>query len=284
MRRRLDAKTKLCIIIGNPVGHSLSPAIHNAAFQALGLNFVYTAHAVEDVAAAVKGIRALAIRGASVTIPHKMAVIPFLDEVDPVAGWIGAVNTIVNEDGKLHGFNTDGEGAMKALMDAGVQPAGKRVLIIGSGGAARAVGFTLAAKAGLAGLTILGIVEPELKQLAAEIAEKTPVPAQGRIMSEETLAAELQRADLLLQCSPVGMHPQVNDTPVPKRFLRRDLIIMDIVYNPAETRLLREARELGAKTIPGREMFLNQAVLQFEKWTGQKAPVAVMREVLEKSF
>lgn len=280
----MDAKTKLCIIIGNPIAHSLSPAIHNAAFSALGLNFAYTAHRVEDVEAAVKGIRALGIRGASVTIPHKLAVIPFLDEVDPVAGWIGSVNTIVNEGGRLQGSNTDGEGAMKALLEAGVKLAGKRVLMIGSGGAARAVGFTLAAKAKLGSLTILGIIEPELKKLASDIAEKTLVKAEGRMMKGEALAEEMEKAELVIQCSPVGMHPKVNETPVPKELLRQDLIVMDIVYNPRETRLLREAREIGAQTVPGLEMFLNQAVLQFEKWTGQPAPVEVMRRVLEKSF
>ncbi|OGP57426.1 MAG: shikimate dehydrogenase [Deltaproteobacteria bacterium RBG_13_61_14] len=280
----MDAKTKLCIIIGNPVAHSLSPAIHNAAFSALGLNFAYTAHRVEDVEAAVKGIRALGIRGASVTIPHKLAVIPYLDEVDPVASWIGSVNTIVNDGGKLLGSNTDGEGAMKALVEAGVKLPGKRVLMIGSGGAARAVGFTLAAKAKLGALTILGIIEPELKKLAGDIAEKTPVKAEGRRMKDEFLAEEIRKADLLIQCSPVGMHPKVDETPVPAKLLRKDLIVMDIVYNPRETRLLREAKAQGAQTIPGLEMFLNQAVLQFEKWTGKPAPAEIMRQVLEKNL
>ena len=280
----MDAKTKLCILIGNPVAHSLSPAIHNAAFAALGLNFAYTAHRVEDVEAAIKGIRALGIRGASVTIPHKLAVVPFLDEVDPVAAWIGSVNTIVNDEGKLKGSNTDGEGALKALVEAGVKLEGKRALMIGSGGAARAVGFTLAAKAKLGSLTIVGVVEPELKKLAGDIAEKTPVKAKGKILKDKVLAEEMKKAELVIQCSPIGMHPKMDETPVPKELLRPDLIVMDIVYNPRETRLLREAREQGAQIIPGIEMFLNQAVLQFEKWTGQQAPVAVMRGVLDKSL
>jgi len=280
----LDAKTQLCIIIGNPVEHSLSPAIHNAAFAALGLNFVYTAHKVEDVEAAVRGLRALGIRGASVTIPHKLAVIPFLDEVDPVAAGIGSVNTIVNEGGRLLGSNTDGEGAMKALADGRVKLEGKRVLMIGSGGAARAVGFTLAAKAKLGSLTILGIIEPELRKLAADIAEKTPVNAEFKMMNDERLAEEIKKAELVVQCSPVGMRPMVDETPIPAKLLRKDLIVMDIVYNPRETLLLREAKAAGACTIPGLEMFLNQAVLQFEKWTGKKAPIAIMRGVLEKSL
>ena len=280
----LDAKTKLCVIIGNPIVHSLSPAIHNAAFAALGLNFVYTAHRVEDVEAAVRGIRALGIRGASVTIPHKLAVIPFLDEVDPVAAGIGSVNTIVNNEGKLQGSNTDGEGAMKALNEAGVILEGKRVVMIGSGGAARAVGFTLAAKAKLRSLTILGIIEPELEKLAGDIAEKTPLKAKGKRMKDEVLAEEIEKAELVIQCTPIGMHPKVDETPIPAKLLRRDLIVMDIVYNPRETRMLREAKAAGAKVIPGLEMFLNQAVLQFEKWTGKPAPVAVMRGVLEKNL
>ena len=233
----VDAKTKLCILIGNPVEHSLSPAIHNAAFSALGLNFVYTAHRVEDVEAAVKGLRALGLRGASVTIPHKLAVIPFLDEVDPVAAGIGAVNTIVNDQGRLQGFNTDGEGAIKALVEAGVKLEGKRALIIGSGGAARAVGFTLAAKARIGSLTILGIIEPELTKLAGDIADQTPVQAIGKLLTDRVLAEETATAELLLQCSPIGMHPKVDETPVPAKLLRKKEI---------EGKLIPDAQELLA--------------------------------------
>ena len=167
---------------------------------------------------------------------------------------------------------------------AGVKLEGKRALMIGSGGAARAVGFTLAAKAKLRSLTILGIIEPELEKLAGDIAEKTPLKAKGKRMKDEVLAEEIEKAELVIQCTPIGMHPKVDETPIPAKLLRRDLIVMDIVYNPRETRMLREAKAAGAKVIPGLEMFLNQAVLQFEKWTGKPAPVAVMRGVLEKNL
>ena len=154
----INAHTKLCGVIGNPVEHSLSPAIHNAAFQKLGLNYVYLAFPVADVEGAIRGIRALGnLRGFSVTIPHKVAVMPHLDEVEPTAKRIGSVNTIVVENGKLTGYNTDASGALRALQAAGVQLKGQRVLMLGSGGAARAIAFALAANADIAGLTILGV-------------------------------------------------------------------------------------------------------------------------------
>lgn len=280
----IDAKTGLCILIGNPVEHSLSPAIHNAAFEALGLNYVYLAFKVEDIELAVKGVRGLGIRGASVTIPHKVSVIPYLDELDELARWIGSVNTIVNENGKLIGSNSDAYGALKALEDAGVALKGAKVSVIGSGGASRAISFILAKDAGIRELVIFGIIEKEFTSLSREVEEKTKVPTSSYFIKREILERELSDTSLLINASPVGMFPNVDESPVPEELLREGLTVMDIVYNPRMTKLLKEAREKGAKTIEGLEMFLNQAVVQFELWTSKKAPIEMMRKVIEQKL
>ncbi len=280
----IDARTSVCCIIGDPVEHSASPAMHNAAYKAAGMNRAYLAFRVTNLEAAVKGIRALNIRGVSVTIPHKVAVMELLDRLDPVAEWIGSVNTIVNDDGMLTGLNTDGAGAMKALVDAGVELSGKRVLMLGSGGAGRAIAITLAARAGITSMAIIGVVEDELSRLAADVTQKTKVPAEWHLMGEERLAAELDRAEVVLHCTPVGMHPEVDASVVPAKLWRPGLFVMDIVYNPAETRLMREARAAGCEVVYGAEMLLNQAVLQFEAWTGQEAPQKEMREALKEAL
>jgi len=281
----INAQTRLCGVLGNPVEHSLSPAIHNAAFQKLGLNFVYLAFRIEDLAGAIRGIKALGnVRGFSVTIPHKVAVIPYLDEVETTAKHIGSVNTIVAENGKLTGYNTDASGAMRALREGGVSLKGQKVLMLGSGGAARAIAFALGADAEIAALTILGIDEKERRGLVKDLRAKTSLQVEDGSISQETLRRNLKDSHILLHCTPVGMHPKVNETSVPGSLLTPNLTVMDIVYNPLETRLLREAKEAGCRTIRGLEMFLNQAMAQFELWTGQPAPADVMRTVLESRF
>ncbi len=281
----INTRTQLCGLLGNPVEHSLSPAIHNAAFQKLGLNYLYLAFRVEDLEGAIRGIRALGnLRGFSVTIPHKVAVIPYLDEVETTARHIGSVNTIVVEGGKLKGYNTDASGALQALREGGVTLTGKRVVMLGSGGAARAIAFGLAAVPDLAGLTILGIDETELRGLVKDLRDKTSLTVQDGPIQEDRLRRELADSHLLLHCTPVGMHPKVDQTSVPAACLGSHLTVMDIVYNPQETRLLREAKTAGCRTIPGLEMFLNQAVAQFELWTKHQAPSDVMRAVLQSRF
>ena len=277
----INAHTKVCCIIGDPVAHSLSPAMHNAAYAALGLDFAYVAFRVTDVPGAVAGIRALSLRGCSVTIPHKLAVIPLLDRLDEVAGWIGSVNTIVNDGGVLTGMNTDGAGAARALHEAGVELAGRRVLVLGSGGAARAVALTLAGRAGVGFIQILGVIEPELEKLAADVRDRAKVAAEWGRMEPGRLRDAIAAADAVIHCTPVGMHPKEDETAVPREFWRPGLPVMDIVYNPRETRLLREAAAAGCRTVPGAEMLLYQGALQFEAWTGRPAPVAVMRAALE---
>jgi shikimate dehydrogenase len=281
----IDAHTKLCAVIGNPIEHSLSPAIHNAAFQKLGLNYVYLAFRVDNVASAIQGMRAFGnMRGCSVTIPHKVAVIPYLDEIETTARYIGSVNTIVVDHGKLLGYNTDASGALRALKESGAVLKGQRVVMIGSGGAARAIAFALGDSTGIERLTILGIEEMERRRLTDDLRSKTSLTVEDTAMSDATLRAAMKDANILLHCTPLGMSPNVEQTCVPASLLHPRLTVMDIVYNPLETRLLREAKLAGCTTIRGIEMFLNQAAAQFELWTQQPAPSDVMRQVLESRW
>ncbi len=267
---RADAKTQLCGIIGNPVEHSLSPAMHNAAFERLGLNYAYLAFRVEDVEGAIRAVRALGIRGLSVTVPHKVSVIPHLDEIDPVARSIGAVNTVVNDAGRLKGLNTDWTGFVRSL-EAHVPAAGRRVALLGAGGAARAIAFGLKAKG--ASLTILNRAEEieMARSLAAEIG--CPHGDLGRLDAVDA-------ADIVVNATSVGMAPLEDRTVVDPARLRPEQVVIDIVYNPMETRFLREAKARGCRTVPGCEMLLLQGVTQFELWTGKPAPVDLMRSIL----
>ncbi len=282
---KINAHTQFCGVIGNPVEHSLSPAIHNAAFQKLGLNFVYLAFHVEAIGDAIKGLRALGnFRGASVTIPYKVAAVPFLDSVEPTARLIGAINTIVAAGGILTGYNTDATGALRALREAGVVMKGRQVVMLGSGGAARAIAFALGAEAEIARLTILGIDERERIALARDLQLKTELTVQETPLDEGSLRKVLPDSHVLIHCTPMGMLPNVHETAVPAMVLHSELTVMDIVYNPRETRLLKDAKAAGCRTISGLEMFLHQAAAQFELWTNQAAPFAVMRAALESRF
>lgn len=278
----ISATTQLCAVIGDPVEHSLSPQIHNAAFQANGLNMVYTAFHVKrgDTRRAMDGLRALGIRGLSVTIPHKMDIIPHLDEVDEVALNIGSVNTVVNDEGYLRGYSTDGMGAVRALNAGCVDPAGKRILVIGSGGASRAIVFTLATLSPIPELTILGIDEPELRGLAGDMAERTKLVPSASLLSSESLAEAMNWAEIVIHTTPIGMTPKVDATVVPKELIEPRHVVFDVVYTPLQTRLLREARSVGATSIPGIGMFVHQAAIQFELWTGVEAPVDLMTDTV----
>lgn len=281
----IGAHTQFCGVIGNPVEHSLSPAIHNAAFQALGIDCVYLAWKVVMIGEAIQGLRALGnFRGASVTIPHKVSAVPFLDDLEPTAQHIGAINTIVAENGRLIGYNTDATGALRALREGGVTLTGRRIVMLGSGGAARAIAFALAADSGAEKLTLLGVDDKERTALASDLRSKSNVAIEDAFLDDSTLGRTVPDAQILIHCTPVGMSPKVDATCVPASLFHPDLAVMDIVYNPRATRLLMEAKGAGCKTIPGLEMFLHQAVTQFELWTNRPAPVDVMRAVLESRF
>lgn len=274
----ISGKTRVCGVIGDPIEHTLSPIMHNAAFEASGLDFVYVAFKVKPscVADAVNGMRALNIRGLNVTMPHKKSVMKNLDRIDLSAQIIDSVNTILNKENLLFGFNTDGVGAVKALKENGVPLKGRKVLLLGAGGAARAIAYALAKEADE--LTILNRTVKDAQALA-KLIEKT---ASKRIVSGslslEDIDSNLQDSDILINATSVGMKPHPDQTPVPIELLRKNLAVMDIVYNPLETKLAKDAQTLGAKVVSGIEMLIYQGAASFEIWTGKSAPVEVMRK------
>jgi shikimate dehydrogenase len=279
-----NAKTKVCAIFGHPVGHSLSPAIHNAAFAELGLDLIYVAHDVwpQDLGQAMAGIRALRYLGLSITIPHKVAALGLVDEVAPTARRIGCINTVVNVDGVLKGYNTDGLGALCALRAAHVEPQGAEVVVLGSGGAARAIAVTLAAEAPPKRLTLLGVDEPELTALAQTLRQQQTTEVRAERLESRTMKSVIGDAQLLLQTTPVGMAPNTEQSIVPVDLLHGELTVFDAVYTPRKTKLLRDAEAQGCRIIEGLEMFLSQALVQFELFTGKPAPQAIMRAIIEQ--
>ena len=280
----ISGKTKVCGIIGDPIEHTMSPVMHNAAFRKLGLDYVYLPFHVrqEELGKAIDGMRALNIRGLNVTIPHKVSIIPLLDKLDSLAEKIGAINTIVNEDSVLTGYNTDATGFLQALLERGVKPEGKKVVILGAGGASRAISFILTERG--ANLVVLNRQLARAEDLAGRIAQVFSKNVSAQELNEENLKMALARADILINTTSVGMVPDVNETPVPAELLKPSLIVFDIVYNPIQTRLLKEAEAAGAKTIDGLEMLVWQGALAFEKWTGQKAPLDLMKRKAMKAL
>ncbi|WP_258359266.1 shikimate dehydrogenase [Moorella sulfitireducens (nom. illeg.)] len=279
----VKSTTGLVALIGYPVGHSLSPLMQNAAFASAGLDLVYLAFAVAppDLPAALAGLKALGFMGANVTVPHKEAVIKYLDAVEPIAARIGAVNTIVNKDGRLTGYNTDAGGFLRSLREAGFDPAGKQAVILGAGGAARAVAFALAG-AGCAALTIANRTLEKAGCLAAELTGlKVPVGACN--LQEEELRPRIEGADLVVNATSAGMAPAVEAVPLPAAWLNSRQWVYDLVYNPLETKFLRQARQRGCRVISGLGMLLYQGAAAFTLWTGKTAPVEVMRNVLLKA-
>lgn len=271
---KINQHTMLYGILGHPIGHSLSPIMHNAAFKVTGLNAVYLAFETKDVKGFIQGIRAFGVKGMSVTIPYKSDVVPFLDGLDPISEKIGAVNTIVNNHGQLFGYNTDAIGALKSLKEVDAIPT-KRCLIIGAGSAARAIGFVLG--------------EQEVDIL---ITNRTP--ERGKALARFLGCPFVPFQDikdtpvsLLIQTTPIGMVPHVDQSPVPLECLRTGMKVMDIIYNPSETKLLRYASSRGCETISGLKMFLYQGAEQFRLWTGIEPPIDIMgsvvNEVLSKS-
>lgn len=275
----ISGNTKICGLIGDPIGHSVSPAMHNSAFINLGLDYIYLPFRVEakNLPGAIDGLKAFNIRGLNVTIPHKVAVIPLLDELEPLAEKIGAVNTIVNDKGHLKGYNTDAGGFLKTLLERGIVPKGKKVVVLGAGGASRAISFTLAESG--AEIVILNrkLEMDWAMELASSISRFSAIKASALELNDDNIASALKAADILVNATSVGMSPNVNRSPVPASLLNSELIVFDVVYNPLKTRLLAEAEAAGAETISGIEMLVWQGALAFELWTGTKAPIYIMK-------
>lgn len=270
---KINAQTKLCALIGNPVKHSMSPAMHNAAFDKLGLNIKYIALQVEEnqLKQAIKGLKALNIIGLNITIPHKQKVMHHLDKVDLVAKKIGAVNTILNKNGKLHGFNTDLQGAIMSLEEHTVVK-NKKVVILGAGGAARSIAFGL--KQNKAKVIILNRTVKKAKKLAKQVGCST--------MKLDQL--DSIKADILINATSVGMHSNTDKSLATKEQLKNFEIVMDIVYNPLETKLIRLAKQAGCTTITGLKMLVLQAAASFEIWTGKKPDIKLMQKVALKKL
>ncbi len=280
MTYNISTATIICGLIGDPVEHSISPAIHNAAFKKSGLDYIYLPFRVtsENLPGAITAIRSLDLRGLNVTIPHKVAVMPLLDEIDTAAKNIGAVNTIVNNNGHLTGYNTDAAGFLKSLAAKEIDPSGKNVVILGAGGVARAISFALAEqKAEIEILNRSGSLEPA-KKLAANLSKHSKIKICAAELNEPNLKQALKQADILINATSVGMSPDTDNTLVPPELLKPGMVVYDVVYNPQKTRLLEDAENAGAVVIGGLDMLIWQGALAFELWTGVKAPLDTMTD------
>jgi len=272
---------KLFGVLGDPIGHSMSPIMHNELFSLYNIDAQYLPFQVkmEVLGDAVKGLKAIGAGGFNVTVPHKSRIIPFLDEVDELALNIGAVNTVVNQNGRLIGYNTDGPGFLQGLKAYLPSLAGKKVLIIGAGGAAKAIYFTLAKEQP----STLDVTNRTLER-AMELIEECPYKAVSKPLSLEDGAKELGQYDVVIQTTLIGMSPEIEAQPLPLDKLNSQALVCDIIYNPLETRFLQEARLRGARIQNGIDMFVYQGALAFEKWTGIFPDVQKMRDNVVKQL
>lgn len=269
---KINSKTKVCCIIGNPVEHSLSPIIHNAGYKALGLNFVFVAFHVENVKGAIEGLRALNVLGIVVTVPHKLEVLKYVDEIDKAAQKIGAANTIVNHNGKLVASNTDWTGSLEALRKVS-EVENKKVAVLGAGGASRAILYGLKRY----GATVF--VFNRTLDTAQKLMEEFSLDGAYGLEEKE----KIQSCDIVINTTSVGMEPQINDSVIPQEFLNSHQVVYDIVYTPKVTQLLKFAKAVGAKVVYGDKMLLYGALPQFELFTGKKAPYDTMAMALENA-
>ncbi|MBD3176049.1 MAG: shikimate dehydrogenase [Armatimonadia bacterium] len=276
-----SASTQVFAVIGHPVGHSLSPAMHSAAIDALGLDAVYVAFDIEPgrIPAAMDGMRAMGIRGMNVTIPHKAAVMECMDVVEETARLARGVNTVTNDQGHLVGSSTDGPGFMRSLSEAGVDVAAQSVVIAGSGGGARAIAAALAAEAQQVTIAARNAdARTELASMVHELGGR----AAATDLTRTSLSEALARSSILINTTPLGMWPNVADCiPVRENDLTPNHVVVDIVPNPTNTLLLRRADSQGAKTVDGLGMLVHQGAISLETWTGQPAPVDGMRAAAE---
>ena len=275
----ISGRTEVFAVMGDPIEHTLSPTMHNAAFEHLGLDYVFLAFRVtpDEVEKALQGARALGIRGLNVTMPHKDAVTEFIDEADATVKFLRSANTILNQRGRLRGFNTDGIGAARALKNSGFELAGKKALLLGAGGAGKAIAFTLTKE--VQELCILNRDGMKARELAS-LLEPFGRKVVGDELSPKRIQQEIQDSDVLVNATSVGMAPNYFESLVKPSWLKTSLCVMDIVYNPTETKLVQEAKAVGAKVITGVEMLLHQGAAAFEIWTQCRAPMEVMRSAL----
>ncbi len=273
----ISGHTRVLCVIGYPIEHSMSPIMHNAVIRELKLNYIYLAFKVSpnNLNLAVKGFRAFNIKGINVTLPFKQKIMNYLDDIDPIAQKIGAVNAIKNDNGNLSGRNTDAEAAKNALINAGYTTSGKNLLILGAGGAARALTYILAED--INKIIIANRTEKRAIKLAKELKKNFSIKVEGKRNSISVLKEESKKADILINTTPLGMYPSVEKSPIPAEFLHKDLIVYDIVYNPLETKLMKDATKIGCNTIGGLDMLVNQGALAFEWWTNKKPNIDLMK-------
>ncbi len=279
----ISGHTRLYGIFGHPVEHTFSPGMHNAAFHKLHLDACYVAFEVSPsgLEQAMNAVIPLGLCGLNITVPHKEKVIPYLDELSEEARLIGAVNTIQIKKERLIGHNTDGRGFIRSLKDnAGFHPKGKSFLLIGSGGAARAVGFSLALGRAR-NVFFYDVDASKASALARDIREKTGADAQ--VLSLDSLATAAEAADCLINATPLGLKKK-DPLPIKKEWITRRHLVFDLVYNPIETALLKTAKLRGARGLPGIGMLLYQGVIAFEIWTGAQAPVSTMKNALARQI
>ena len=279
---KIKGSTNIVGLIGHPVEHSFSPPMHNAAFDALNMDYAYVAFDVNpnDLKSAIEGAESLNIKGFNVTIPHKVDVMQYLDELDEVARLIGAVNTIDFKN--LKGYNTDGIGAVKAIEEV-TSIKNKNVVVAGAGGASRAISFYIA-KYGAESLTILNRNEVKVESLASDVSDSGLI---GEVASDSinAIGNYMESADVLIDTTPLGMHPNINDEPIVKAdMMDEDLVVFDAVYNPNETVLIKEAIKANAKPVYGIKMLLYQGAESVKIWTGKTAPVDVMEKALRNTL
>lgn len=280
----IRATTAVLGVIGHPVEHSFSPQMHNAAIRALGLDWCYVAFHVlpGEVGRAMEGLRGLGIRGLNVTVPHKQAVMAYLDEVSEEAQAVGAVNTISNEGGRLIGTNTDVYGILTSLREtAGLKTLPGKVVVLGGGGAARGVVYALSTASEASEIVVLNRTETKAHQLSEEMADRSGKQVEGGALSEEKLRRALLDAGLLINTTSVGMYPKTAVSPIGDwNVLHPGLTVYDAVFNPLETRLMRQAKAAGARAFGGIEMLVYQGARSLEIWSGRPAPVGVMKEAI----
>ncbi len=277
-------RAELVGVFGDPVEGNPTGVLEEAGFSALGLNYRYLTIKVtpEDFDIAMKSLRALHMKGINLTMPHKIAVLPYLDEISPSARIIGAVNTVVVRDGKLCGDNTDGKGFVQALKNEGISPKQKNVVILGAGGAARAIAVECALS-DASRITIINRSKDHAERLVETIAENTPAKAEFLPWKPNQKVPE--GTDLVINATPVGFHPDQTAKPdIDYQSIQENMVVSDVVFNPAETEFLKEAAAHGAKTISGLGMLVCQGALNFTIWTGKEAPYDIMYEALKNEF
>jgi shikimate dehydrogenase len=287
MTHNITGDTKVVGVFGYPVEHSLSPAMHNAAFAALELSYIYIPFPVrpDSLGPAIRSLSHLGIVGVNLTIPHKEHVLPFLDAITDEAREIGAVNTVYSQDGKIYGDNTDGRGFYEPLQEQGITLRGRQVVVIGAGGAARAVVFRLAREGAQIVLTNRSWERAE--RLAQAVSAGYGINTIKTVAWEETqeLGEAIARAELLVHTTRIGMYPEVDALPpLPLEAFHPDLLVYDLVYNPVETLLLKQAQARGCRTLNGVKMLVYQGAAAFERWTGIWPPTGVMEAAVLKGM